>query len=103
MGELCQPSDNLSLFAMALGGSVSAGLRYSVRQDPHNTLYHAQVAERLSRRLGGRTEMWNGAVPAMGPWIANACTQVWYLCGLMGPVAILVNYPCGHHQHVTAC
>ena len=76
VGELCRPSDNVSLLAMTLGGSVSAGLRYSVRQDPHNTLFHAQVAERLSSRLAGRTEMWNGAIPAMGPWIANACTKV---------------------------
>lgn len=70
---ICQPSP--TLHAAVLGGSVTAGLTYAVRQDPKRFLYHAKFAARLSARIGGAVHMWNGGIPATGPWIANICTR----------------------------
>ena len=70
---ICQPSP--TLHAAVLGGSVTAGLTYAVRQDPKRFLYHAKFAAKLSARIGGAVHMWNGGIPATGPWIANICTR----------------------------
>ena len=70
---ICQPSP--TLHAAVLGGSVTAGLTYAVRQDPKRFLFHAKFAAKLSARIGGAVHMWNGGIPAAGPWIANICTR----------------------------
>ena len=70
---ICQPSP--TLHAAVLGGSVTAGLTYAVRLDPKRFLFHAKLAAKLSARIGGAVHMWNGGIPATGPWIANICTR----------------------------
>ena len=65
----------MPMVAAALGGSVTAGLTFSVRQDPNGILWHARLGALLSRRLSGPVVMRNLGVPAMGPWYANQCTR----------------------------
>ena len=73
--RICHPSPGMPMVAAALGGSVTAGLTFSVRQDPNGILWHARLGALLSRRLSGPVVMRNLGVPAMGPWYANQCTR----------------------------
>ena len=65
----------MTWFNLTYAGSVTAGLTYAVRQDPKRFLFHAKFAAKLSARIGGAVHMWNGGIPAAGPWIANICTR----------------------------
>ena len=52
---------------VALGGSPTAGLSYSVWKNA-GWLYHGRFASLL-----GNVTVWNGAVPATSPWFTEAC------------------------------